>query len=50
MTYFHSHRIFYFILLTIGVSMNEMITPIHHKIYTLRGKKVMLGFDLAENG
>ena len=28
--------------------MNEMITPIHHKIYTLRGKKVVLDFDLAE--
>jgi len=28
--------------------MNEMITPIHHKIYTLRGKQVMLDFDLAE--
>lgn len=28
--------------------MNEMITPIHHKIVTLRGKQVMLDFDLAE--
>ncbi len=28
--------------------MNEMITPVHHKIYTLRGKQVMLDFDLAE--
>ena len=27
--------------------MNEMITPIHHKIFTLRGKQVMLDFDLA---
>lgn len=28
--------------------MNEILTPIHHKIYTLRGKQVMLDFDLAE--
>jgi len=28
--------------------MNEMITPIHHKIYTLRGKQIMLDNDLAE--
>ena len=28
--------------------MHKMITPIHHKIYTLRGKQVMLDFDLAE--
>lgn len=28
--------------------MHDMITPIHHKIYTLRGKQVMLDFDLAE--
>ncbi len=28
--------------------MHEMITPIHHKIYTLRGKQVMLDFDLAD--
>ncbi len=28
--------------------MNEIITPIHHKIYTLRGKQVMLDFDFAE--
>ena len=27
--------------------MHEMITPIHHKIYTLRGKQIMLDFDLA---
>ena len=25
-----------------------MITPIHHKIYPLRGKQIMLDFDLAE--
>ncbi|OYY25955.1 MAG: DNA-binding protein [Sulfurovum sp. 39-42-12] len=25
-----------------------MITPIHHKIYTLRGKQIMLDSDLAE--
>ena len=31
----------------IGVDMNEMI-PIHHKIYTLCGKKIMLDSDLAE--
>ena len=28
--------------------MNEMITPTQYKIYTLRGKQVMLDFDLAE--
>lgn len=28
--------------------MHEMITPIHHKIYTLRGKQIMLDSDLAE--
>ena len=28
--------------------MHEMITHIHHKIYTLRGKQIMLDFDLAE--
>ncbi|MEA2048782.1 MAG: hypothetical protein U9O64_10110 [Campylobacterota bacterium] len=28
--------------------MNEKLTPIHHKIYTLRGKKVMFDFDLEE--
>ena len=28
--------------------MNEMITPIHTKIYTLRGKQIMLDNDLAE--
>ena len=28
--------------------MHEIITPIHHKIYTLRGKQIMLDFDLAE--
>lgn len=28
--------------------MNEMIAPIHHKIYTLRGKKIMFDSDLAE--
>lgn len=27
--------------------MNDII-PIHHKIYTLRGKQIMLDFDLAE--
>ncbi|MFT7824356.1 MAG: ORF6N domain-containing protein [Sulfurimonas sp.] len=27
--------------------MNEII-PIHHKIYTLRGKQIMLDFDLGE--
>ncbi len=27
--------------------MNEII-PIHHKIYTLRGKQIMLDSDLAE--
>ena len=31
----------------IGVVMNEII-PIHHKIYTLRGKQIMLDSDLAE--
>ena len=30
----------------IGVMMNEII-PIHHKIYTLRGKQIMLDSDLA---
>ena len=48
MTYFCTPLIFYSMLLTIGVTMNEMITPIYHKIYTLRGKQVMLDFDLAE--
>jgi len=47
-TYFFHALIFYSTLLIIGVTMNEMITPIHHKIYTLRGKQVMLDFDLAE--
>jgi len=28
--------------------MQELAIPIHHKIYTLRGQKVMLDFDLAE--
>ena len=28
--------------------MNEMIAPIHHKIYTLRSKQIMLDSDLAE--
>ncbi len=28
--------------------MNDMITPIHHKIVTLRGKQIMLNSDLAE--
>ncbi len=28
--------------------MNELTTPIHHKIYTLRGKQIMLDEDLAE--
>jgi len=28
--------------------MHEMITPIHTKIYTLRGKQIMLDFDLSE--
>jgi len=27
--------------------MNELTTPIHHKIYTLRGKQIMLDSDLA---
>ena len=27
--------------------MNEMITPVHHKIYTIRGKQIMLDSDLA---
>ncbi len=31
----------------IGVIMNEII-PIHHKIYTLRDKQIMLDSDLAE--
>ena len=28
--------------------MNELTIPIHHKIYTLRGKQIMLDSDLAE--
>ena len=28
--------------------MNELTIPIHHKIYTLRGKQIMLDEDLAE--
>ena len=28
--------------------MNEIMTPIHHKIYTLRGKQIMLDEDLAK--
>ena len=28
--------------------MNEITIPIHHKIYTLRGKQIMLDSDLAE--
>jgi hypothetical protein len=28
--------------------MNELPIPIHHKIYTLRGKQIMLDSDLAE--
>ena len=28
--------------------MNELAIPIHHKIYTLRGKQIMLDEDLAE--
>ena len=28
--------------------MNEFPVPIHHKIYTLRGKQIMLDEDLAE--
>jgi hypothetical protein len=28
--------------------MHDMITPIHHKIYTLRGKQIMLDSDLSE--
>ena len=28
--------------------MNELIIPMHHKIYTLRGKQIMLDSDLAE--
>ena len=31
-----------------GVNMNELTIPIHHKIYTLRGKQIMLDSDLAE--
>ncbi|WP_294958950.1 ORF6N domain-containing protein [Sulfurovum sp.] len=27
--------------------MNELTIPIHHKIYTLRGKQIMLDEDLA---
>ena len=27
--------------------MNDITTPIHHKIYTLRGKQIMLDTDLA---
>ena len=38
----------YSILLIIGVTMHEMITPIHHKIYTLRGKQIMPDSDLTE--
>ncbi len=30
-----------------GKKMNELTTPIHHKIYTLRGKQIMLDSDLA---
>jgi hypothetical protein len=28
--------------------MQELTIPIHHKIYTLRGKQIMLNEDLAE--
>jgi hypothetical protein len=28
--------------------MEELTIPIHHKIYTLRGKQIMLDEDLAE--
>ncbi|SFV58429.1 Conserved domain protein [hydrothermal vent metagenome] len=28
--------------------MNELTIPIHHKIYTLRGKQIMLDEDFAE--
>ncbi|RUM72394.1 MAG: ORF6N domain-containing protein [Sulfurovum sp.] len=28
--------------------MNELTIPIHHKIYTLRGKQIMIDSDLAE--
>ena len=28
--------------------MNELLIPIHHKIYTLRAKKIMVDEDLAE--
>ncbi len=28
--------------------MHEMMTPIHHKIFTLRGKQIMLDSDLAK--
>jgi hypothetical protein len=31
-----------------GVDMEELTIPIHHKIYTLRGKQIMLDEDLAE--
>ena len=31
----------------LGVYMNKLI-PIHHKIYSLRGKQVMIDSDLAE--
>ncbi len=31
-----------------GVAMHELTIPIHHKIYTLRGKQIMLDEDLAE--
>jgi len=28
--------------------MNELTIPMHHKIYTLRGKQIMIDSDLAE--
>jgi len=31
-----------------GVDMQELTIPIHHKIYTLRGKQIMLDEDLVE--
>jgi hypothetical protein len=31
-----------------GGNMDTLTVPIHHKIYTLRGKQIMLDEDLAE--
>lgn len=48
LTYFSSIPFFLFYTASKGeAKMNEII-PIHHKIYTLRGKQIMLDFDLAE--